>query len=88
MHETMFTIATVWMAVLLVFCVLLMLRSRAGLVRVLALDTLTLVLVALLALYSDARGVSLYLDAALVVALFSFVGTVAAARYFAEGKIF
>ncbi len=88
MHESVFSVATVWMAFLLVACVLVMLRSRSGLVRVLALDTMTLMLIALLVLFSDSRGVSWYLDAALVLAMLSFMSTVAAARYYAEGKSF
>ena len=88
MHEQVFTAATVWVACLLVVCVMVMLRSRSGLVRVLALDTMTLMFVALLVLFSGSRGVSWYLDVALVLALLSFLSTVAAARYYAEGKIF
>jgi len=88
MHETVFSIATIWVACLLVVCVLVMLRSRSGLVRVLALDTMTLMFITMLVLFSDSRGVSWYLDVALVLALLSFISTVAAARYYAEGKIF
>lgn len=88
MHETVFTVAAVWVSFLLVVCVVVMLRSRSGLVRVLALDAMTLTLIALLVLFSDSRGVSWYLEAALVLAMLSFMSTVAAARYYAEGKIF
>jgi multisubunit Na+/H+ antiporter MnhF subunit len=48
----------------------------------------TLLLVAFLVLYADSRQVSYYLDAALVLALLSFISTVAATRYHSEGKIF
>ncbi|MCC6944732.1 MAG: hypothetical protein IT335_09145 [Thermomicrobiales bacterium] len=88
MHETVFSIATIWVAVLLVVCTMVMLRSRSGLVRVLALDTMALMFITMLVLFSDSRGVSWYLDVALVLALLSFISTVAAARYYAEGKIF
>ena len=88
MHSEVFAIATVWVALLLVVCVLVMLRSRSGMVRVLALDTMTLMFMSMLVLFSDSRGVSWYLDVALVLAVLSFLSTVVAARYYAEGKIF
>lgn len=88
MHEDVFTVATAWVALLLVVCVAIMLRSRSGLVRVLALDTMTLMFITMLVLFSDSRRVSWYLDTALVLAMLSFISTVAATRYYAEGKIF
>ncbi len=88
MHDSVFYVAAVWMACLLVVCVVQMLRSRSGLVRVLSLDAMTLTLIALLVLFADSKGVSWYFDAALVLAMLSFMSTVAAARYYAEGKIF
>jgi multicomponent Na+:H+ antiporter subunit F len=56
--------------------------------RILALDTLTLILVAFLALSADAADESYALDAALILALLSFVGTLAAARYYSRGSLF
>jgi multisubunit Na+/H+ antiporter MnhF subunit len=88
MHQSVFYVATIWMAGLIGGCLLIMLRSRSGLVRVLALDTLTIMLIGLLVVYADSRGVPYYLDAALVLALLSFLSTVVAARYYSEGKIF
>ncbi len=88
MHEDVFAVATAWVALLLVVCVAIMLRSRSGLVRVLALDTMTLMFITMLVLFSDSRSVSWYLDTALVLAMLSFISTVAATRYYAEGKIF
>jgi multisubunit Na+/H+ antiporter MnhF subunit len=88
MHETVFYLATFWMAGLMSVAVVLVVKERSALVRVLALDMVTLLLVAFLVLYSDSRQVSYYLDAALVLALLSFAATIAAARYHSEGKIF
>lgn len=88
MHEIVFRFAALWMAVLLCISVLMVIRTRSSLSRVLALDMVTLLLVALLILYSDSRKVDYYLDAALVLALLSFVSTIAAARYHSEGQIF
>ncbi len=88
MHESVFYLATVWIAGLLSIAVVLVVRERSPLVRVLALDMATLLLVAFLVLYSDSRHVSYYLEAALVLALLSFAATIAAARYHSEGKVF
>jgi multicomponent Na+:H+ antiporter subunit F len=57
-------------------------------VRILALDMLTLILIALLILFADANREAYYLDAALVLALLSFVSSLAAARFHSERRIF
>lgn len=88
MHETVFYLAAVWMTVLLAVMVATVIRIRSTASRILALDTLTLVLVALLALYAAAERSPYYLDAALIVALLAFLGTVAAALYHGERRIF
>jgi multicomponent Na+:H+ antiporter subunit F len=49
--------------------------------RVLALDLMGLLSVSLIALYAIASAQSLYLDAAIALALISFLGTVAFARF-------
>ena len=88
MHVTVFYVAMVWMAGLLSIGVIVVIRARSPLVRILALDMVTLILVALLILYADAQRSPFYLDAALILALLSFVATIAAARYHSEGRIF
>ena len=88
MHETVFNLAVVWMTGLLGVTVVYVIRARSAMVRILALDTLTLILIALLILYADARRASYYLDAALALALLSFVASVAAARYHSERRLF
>jgi multicomponent Na+:H+ antiporter subunit F len=87
MHTTLFAAAAVWMTALLAVTVLFAIRSSTGAVLILAVDTLTLVLVALLVLYSSANQRPYYLDAALALALVSFVGTIAAARQLAAGRV-
>jgi multicomponent Na+:H+ antiporter subunit F len=88
MHEVIFYLAFVWMTGLFVVSVAAVLRLPTTAGRILALDTLTLILVALLVLYADALRSPYYLDAALILALLAFIGTVAAARYHSERKIF
>ena len=87
-HEALFYVAAGWMTVLLVVGVVAVVRLRETAGRILALDVLTLVLVSLLVLYTDAFQNPYYLDAALILALLSFIATVAAARYHGERKIY
>lgn len=64
------------------------LRARSITARILAIDTTALLVIALLVLFSYWQGVPYYLDAALVLALLGFVGTLAAARFHGEGRLF
>jgi multisubunit Na+/H+ antiporter MnhF subunit len=80
-HEAVFYVAVAWLALLLGGAIGLVVGARGLGARILALDTLTLLLVALLALLAVGRGATYYLDAALFLALLSFAGTLAAARY-------
>lgn len=88
MHDVVFVIALIWLVVLFCICLVVVARAESGLVRVLTLDALTLVLVALLIVYSVTTETSYYLDAALVLALISFIGVIAAARYHSERRLF
>ncbi|MDQ3639583.1 MAG: monovalent cation/H+ antiporter complex subunit F [Actinomycetota bacterium] len=88
MHEIVFYAAAAWMTVLLAVAVVAVIRVSETAGRILALDVLTLILVALLVLYGDANRSAYYLDAALILALLAFVGTLAAARYYGERRIF
>ena len=76
--------ALTWMTLLLVGASLMLLRSRDMLQRIIVADLLASIAIALLALLSYSRHTSYYLDAALALALLSFVSTLAAARYYAE----
>jgi multicomponent Na+:H+ antiporter subunit F len=88
MREVMIVIALAWMTLLLVGGGLMLLRSRNMLQRIVAFDLLASIVIALLALLSYLRHTSYYLDAALALALLSFVSTLAAARHYAEGSPF
>ncbi len=88
MHETVFFAAVVWMTVLLTVVGVLVLRSRTAMGRILALDVFTLILTALLILLADATQTSYFLDAAIALALLSFISTLAAVRYHIHGRVF
>jgi multicomponent K+:H+ antiporter subunit F len=55
--------------------------------RILTLDTMTVNTLALVVLYGIWAGTHLYLEAAVLLALTSFVGTVAYCRYLLRGSI-
>jgi multicomponent Na+:H+ antiporter subunit F len=88
LHQIVFYLAFVWMTVLLVTSAAAVIRPRSTASRILALDTLTLILVALLVLYAAANRSPYYMDAALVLSLLAFMATLALARYHGERRIF
>jgi multicomponent Na+:H+ antiporter subunit F len=88
LHGVVFYAAAAWLTVLLAVGVVAVIRVSSTAGRILALDMLTLILAALLVLYGDAQRNPYYIDAALILALLAFVGTLAAARYYGERKIF
>jgi multicomponent Na+:H+ antiporter subunit F len=88
MHIEVFYLAVAWMTILLTWMIVLLLRAKSPMTRILALDSLTLILVALLILYSVANETRYLLDAALILAALSFVSTLAATRYHSEHRIF
>jgi multicomponent Na+:H+ antiporter subunit F len=88
LHEIVFYAAFVWITVLLVVSAAAVVRLRSTARRILALDMLTLILVALLVLYSESQRSPYYMDAALVLSLLAFVATLALGRYHGERRIF
>ena len=85
MQEIVFYLAFAWMTVLLApSAAVIRLRSTAE--CILALDTLALIVIALLVLYAAANR-SYYVDAALVLSLLAFVATLILARYHEERRI-
>lgn len=88
MTNAIFYVAVVWMAVLIGASVILVVRARSAPTRILALDMISLLLVALLVLYGDSEGVSYFLDAALLLSVLSFIAVLAACRYHISGRIF
>jgi multisubunit Na+/H+ antiporter MnhF subunit len=87
MHPLVFHAAVLWLALLAAITLVVVVRARALAARIIALDTLTLLLTAVLVVVAIARRSSAYLDAALALALLSFVGTLVAARYHGEGRV-
>ena len=88
MHAVLLSVATIWIAALLGVLLVLTIVTRSALTRILALDALALILIAFLALAAARAGSAYALDAALVLALLSVVGTLAAVRYHSRGSLF
>ena len=86
--DTLIDITLVWLVVLLGACAVRVVGARSSVSRILALDTLALVLIGLLVLFSASRDVAYFLDAALILAILGFVATLAAARYHGRGRLF
>jgi multisubunit Na+/H+ antiporter MnhF subunit len=87
MHALVADVAGIWITVLLVIMVSYAILSKSSAERIVAVDALALILVALLVLISAETTQSYYLDAALALALVSFVGPIAAARRRAGERI-
>lgn len=87
MDLTLFAGAMIWMTWLLAAVVIFAIKAPSNAVRILALDAMTLVLVAVLVLFAASRQEQYYMDAALALALVSFVASVAASRWLAAGRI-
>lgn len=88
MPEIVTTIAFGWATLLLVGGGLLILRSADALTRVLVLDALGAIIIILLTTLSYLRDVSYFIDAALGLALLSFVATLVACRHVVRGRPF
>jgi multicomponent Na+:H+ antiporter subunit F len=86
--DVVFLAAIAWLTVLLLVVVAFIARSRTTAERLVALDLAVLVLVGLLGLVAEQDQRSYALDAALALALLSFVATLAAARYLADRRPF
>jgi multicomponent Na+:H+ antiporter subunit F len=81
-------VALVWATLLLLGGSILLLRAKDAMHRILALDVLVSIVVALLTILSYQRDVSYYIDAALALALLSFTATLVVARYVTRGRPF
>ncbi len=88
MQNLIYYAAAIWVVLLTAVVMVVLVRNRQIEMRILAFDTLGFLLVGLLALISLSVETSYYLDAALVLALLSFIGTLAAARYHGERRLF
>jgi multicomponent K+:H+ antiporter subunit F len=87
MLDVAIRIALVMVTSALLLNVVRMARGPSAVDRILALDTLYINAIALLVLLGVVRASELYFEAALVVAMMGFVGTVALCKFLLRGDI-
>ncbi|MEJ5168444.1 MAG: K+/H+ antiporter subunit F [Arcobacteraceae bacterium] len=87
MLEFVLPIAFVMITIALILNLYRMIIGPTVMDRILALDTLYINAIALLILFSLYLGNTLYFEAALIIAVMGFVGTVALSKYLLRGDI-
>jgi multicomponent Na+:H+ antiporter subunit F len=83
--EIILQIAVVLIFFSIAFGVLRLVIGRTAIDRVVAIDMLTVVTIALITLYAHISGRFVYLDVALVYGLLSFLAVLAIARFLEKG---
>ena len=56
--------------------------------RLQAIDAITTLLIGIIIVLALLRDTAMYIDIAIALAAFAFIGTIALARYISEGKVF
>lgn len=74
-------------ALAIVFCMVRLVRGPSAPDRILALDTLSVNAIAFLVVLGVDQGSAIYFEAALLIAMMGFVGTVALAKFLLRGDV-
>jgi multicomponent Na+:H+ antiporter subunit F len=85
MAEVILNVAQTLIFISIVFGILRLILGATTVDRVIAIDLLTIVSIALIALFAHHTGRFIYLDVALVYGLLSFLGVLAVARFLEKG---
>jgi multisubunit Na+/H+ antiporter MnhF subunit len=81
-------LALVVLVCLLVVCSYRIWRGPSPADRLQAIDTATTFLIGIIIVLALVQGTSMLIDVGIALAAFSFVGTLAIARYLSEGRVF
>jgi multicomponent Na+:H+ antiporter subunit F len=81
----MLQLATVLIFFAILFAVIRLVLGKTLIDRVVAIDTLTVISLSLIALYAQTSGRVVYIDVALVYGLLSFLAVLAIARFLERG---
>jgi multisubunit Na+/H+ antiporter MnhF subunit len=81
-------IALIVLIVLLVPCVWRMLRAQHAAERLQAIDLFTTLLIGIIVVLALVEGIAFIVDIGIALAAFSFIGTLAIARYLSDGRLF
>ncbi|WP_445476107.1 cation:proton antiporter [Methanococcoides methylutens] len=88
MNSLLLDISLTFMVIAIIPCIYRVIKGPTIPDRVIAVDAMTTVIVAILGIYSYVQGSVFFMDVALVLAIISFVGTVTISRYLDEGAVF
>jgi multisubunit Na+/H+ antiporter MnhF subunit len=80
--------ALVILVILTVPCVYRIWIGPSAADRLQAIDTITTLLIGIIILLALQRDTAMFVDVAIAIAAFAFIGTIALARYISEGKAF
>lgn len=80
--------ALIVLVVLLLPCIYRLWKGPSAADRLQVSDTMTTLLIGIIVVLALLRGDRMYVDVALALAAFSFIGTLALARYISEGRLF
>lgn len=85
MAEILIRIAAILIFFAILFAVIRLVLGRTLIDRIVAIDTLTVISLSLIALYAHISGRFAYIDVALVYGLLSFLAVLALARFLEKG---
>lgn len=86
--NTVVQIALIILVALLVPCGWRVVVARSAAERLQAIDLLTTLLVGIVVVLALLEGVAFVVDIGIALAAFSFIGTLAIARYLSDGRLF
>ncbi len=81
-------IALIFLIALLIPCSWRVIKGPSAADRIQAIDTITNLLIGIVVLLAITRSSPLLISVAIALAAFSFVGTIALARYVGSGRMF
>ncbi|GGC69729.1 monovalent cation/H+ antiporter complex subunit F [Chelatococcus reniformis] len=85
MAEILIQIAAVLIFFAILFAIIRLVLGKTLVDRIVAVDTLTVISLSLIALYAHVSGRFVYIDVALVYGLLSFLAVLALARFLERG---
>ncbi|WP_135606373.1 cation:proton antiporter [Methanococcoides sp. NM1] len=88
MNSLLLDISLTFMVIAIIPCIYRVIKGPTIPDRVIAVDAMTTVIVAMLGIYSYIQGSVFFMDVALVLAIISFVGTITISKYLDEGVVF
>ncbi|AKB84713.1 cation:proton antiporter [Methanococcoides methylutens] len=88
MNSLLLDFSLTFMVIAIIPCIYRVIKGPTIPDRVIAVDAMTTVIVAMLGIYSYVQGSVFFMDVALVLAIISFVGTVTISKYLDEGVVF